>query len=93
MLSPSLVCNAFCLAAGHVLSGQMQSSVPSTEAVLNLYHLLRDSDTDLRQPVALEQQLMQDNHLDTDVGKSMLQLLQVSVFLVVASLPSRPAYP
>ena len=64
----------------------MQGNVPTTEAVLHLYHLLRESDTDLRQPVALEQQLMKDSQMDSDVGKSMLQLLQVSVALANGNL-------
>jgi len=51
--------------------------VPSVEAVINLYHLLSESGTHLRQPVALEEQLMKDKRMGADVGKSMLQLLQV----------------
>ena len=51
--------------------------MPSVEAVLSLYHLLTQSDTPLRQPVALEEQLLKDKHMDADVGKSMLLLLQV----------------
>ena len=56
----------------------LQQELPSVPAVLNLYHLL--SDSDLRQPVALEEQLLKDQHMDTDVGKSMLQLLQVTLY-------------
>ena len=55
-----------------VLQGQM----PSVQGVLNLYHLL--SESDLRQPVALAEQLLKDQNMDSDVGKSMLQLLQVN---------------
>ncbi len=51
--------------------------MPSVEAVINLYHLLSESGTHLRQPVALEEQLMKDKRMGADVGKSMLQLLQV----------------
>ena len=49
------------------------------QAALDLYHILSESDTDLRQPVGLEKQLLQGQSLDEDVGQSMLQLLQVSL--------------
>ena len=39
--------------------------------------MLSKSDTQLRQPVGLEEQLMSDTRLDSIVGMSMLQLLQV----------------
>ena len=48
-----------------------------TETAVELYSILSESDTNLRQPVALETQLLQDERMDSDVGKSMLQLLQV----------------
>jgi len=44
---------------------------------LDLYNILSKSDTDLRQPVGLADQLLKDNEMDTEVGKSMLQLLKV----------------
>lgn len=39
--------------------------------------MLGESSTHLRQPVALETQLLDIDHMDTEVGNSMLQLLQV----------------
>ncbi|KAA6423770.1 MAG: hypothetical protein FRX49_06341 [Trebouxia sp. A1-2] len=53
-----------------------QATTPSVETVINLYHILSESGTHLRQPVALEEQLMKDKRMGSDVGKSMLQLLQ-----------------
>jgi len=44
---------------------------------LDLYHILSESGTDLRQPIGLKKQLLQTYSLDADVGQSMLQLLQV----------------
>ena len=55
----------------------VQGQPPPVQDALDLYHILSESDTDLRQPVGLEKQLLQDNSLDADVGQSMLQLLQV----------------
>ncbi|KAL0024530.1 hypothetical protein WJX79_001991 [Trebouxia sp. C0005] len=55
-----------------VISGQAQSS----DTALELFNLLSSSDTKLRQPVGLEMQLMQDMRMDSDVSRSMLQLLQ-----------------
>ena len=55
----------------------MQAEVPAIERVINLYKLLSESDTHLRQPVALEQQLLKEQRMGSDVGQSMLQLLQV----------------
>ncbi|DBA82086.1 TPA: hypothetical protein ACH3X1_016801 [Trebouxia sp. C0004] len=50
--------------------------VPTVQDALDLHFILSKSDTDLRQPVGLEEQLMADNRLDSIVGMSMLQLLQ-----------------
>jgi hypothetical protein len=47
------------------------------QAALELYDILSESNIDLRQPVGLEEQLLKDDVLDTEVGQSMLQLLQV----------------
>ena len=44
---------------------------------MELYNILSESNTDLRQPVGLEEQLLKDDALDSEVGQSMLQLLQV----------------
>ncbi len=61
---------------------EMQGQAQSTDTALELFSLLSSSDTKLRQPVGLEMQLMQDMRMDSDVSRSMLQLLQVchSVF-------------
>jgi len=48
---------------------------------LDLYHILSESGTDLRQPIGLKKQLLQEYSLDADVGQSMLQLLQVTFTL------------
>ena len=47
------------------------------QAAMELYNILSESNTDLRQPVGLEAQLLKDEALDSEVGQSMLQLLQV----------------
>ena len=47
------------------------------QAALELYDILSESNIDLRQPVGLEEQLLKDDVLDSEVGQSMLQLLQV----------------
>ncbi|KAL3144948.1 hypothetical protein ABBQ32_003454 [Trebouxia sp. C0010 RCD-2024] len=48
------------------------------EVALELYNILSESDTNLRQPVGLENQLMK-NSLGSEVGQSILQLLQGNV--------------
>ena len=60
------------------------------QTAMDLYHILSDSNTHLRNPVALETQLLADEGMDDEVGKSMLQLLQVRLSLVspFLSLPS-----
>ena len=55
----------------------LQGKLPQVQAAMDLYHILSESDTHLRQPVALETQLLADEDMDDDVGRSMLQLLQV----------------
>ena len=54
-----------------------QGITPSVEVALELFNMLSRSDTKLRQPVGLETQLLQDMRMDSDVSRSMLQLLQV----------------
>ena len=54
----------------------LQGDVPPVQVALELYNILSESDTNLRQPVGLENQLMK-NSLGSEVGQSMLQLLQV----------------
>ena len=48
------------------------------QAALDLYRMLSEPGVDLRQPVRLASQLLMDNaNMDSEVGQSMLQLLQV----------------
>ena len=54
----------------------LQGDMPPVQTALDLYHILSESDTNLRQPVGLESQLLQHS-LGSEVGQSMLQLLQV----------------
>ena len=42
-----------------------------------LFHLLSQANVDLRQPISLEEQLMEDSDIDADVGAAMVQLLKV----------------
>ena len=52
------------------------------QAALDLYRMLSEPGIDLRQPVRLASQLLTDNvNMDTEVGQSMLQLLQVCLQL------------
>ena len=55
----------------------LQGTMPKVQMALQLYNILSESDTNLRQPIRLESQLLQDARMDSEVGKSMLQLLQV----------------
>lgn len=54
----------------------VQGFCPPVQAALEVYRLLSAPGVDLRQPVRLEKQLLKEQ-LDTEVGASMLQLLQV----------------
>jgi len=57
----------------------LQGIPPSVHTAVELYNVLSKSDTaSLRQPVGLEQQLLKDNEMDSEVGQSMLQLLKVT---------------
>ena len=59
----------------------LQGITPSVHTAVELYSVLSKSDTaSLRQPVGLEQQLLKDNEMDSEVGQSMLQLLKVLTF-------------
>ena len=60
----------------------VQGDVPPVEIALELYSILSESDTNLRQPVGLENQLMK-NSLGSEVGQSILQLLQVRISLLL----------
>lgn len=56
----------------------LQGFCPPVAAALELYRMLSEPGIDLRQPVSLENQLLTDNaEMDSEVGQSMLQLLQV----------------
>ena len=52
--------------------------MPQVATALDLFNILSQSGINLRQPVALEKQLLRVERMDSDVGRSMLQLLQVS---------------
>lgn len=56
--------------------GALQGHAAPVEVALELYNILSESDTNLRQPVGLENQLLK-NSLGSEVGQSILQLLQV----------------
>lgn len=47
-------------------------------SALELYQVLSKSDTNLRQPIELENQLLKHMTMDSEVGQFMLQLLQVT---------------
>lgn len=64
----------------------MQGYCPPAQAALEVYHLLSDPKTALRQPVGLEQQLL-NRGLDSDVGQSMLLLLQVRLCSTQPCMP------
>lgn len=69
-----------CLLPGiaHSLILGVQGFCPPVQAALDLYRMLSKPGVDLRQPVRLENQLLVNNvDMDTEVGQSMLQLLQV----------------
>lgn len=69
------------------------------ERLLDLHTMLTGCTTELRQPINLEQQLLQTSGSDTEVAASMVQLLQVwnphaSLKHVFASiLASKPGCP
>lgn len=62
----------------HLLQGK---EAPSVQTAMDLYHMLGESSTHLRQPVGLETQLLDVEDMDSEVGNSMLQLLQVTLCL------------
>ena len=59
---------------------------------MELYNMLSESGTNLRQPVGLENQLLKNQRMDSDVGKSMLQLLQVLLLALALPAPQLKAY-
>ncbi len=52
------------------------------QEAVDLYSMLSDSDTNLRQPIGMASQLLQEG-MDSDVAQSMLQLLQVRLHLML----------
>lgn len=59
-----------------IISLWLQGNAPPLQQALELHSILSQSDTNLRQPVGLEEQLLM-GRMASDVGKSMLQMLQV----------------
>ncbi len=53
----------------------MQGSIPPLQQALEPHTILSQSDTKLRQPVGLEEQLLM-GRMGSDVDQSMLQMLQ-----------------
>ena len=51
--------------------------MPDNDDTVALFHLLSQANVDLRQPISLEEQLMEDSDIDADVGAAMVQLLKV----------------
>ena len=58
-----------------LLFAGVQGSTPPLQEALELHTILSQSDTNLRQPVGLEEQLLM-GRMGSDVGQSMLQMLQ-----------------
>ncbi|DBA80258.1 TPA: putative 3',5'-cyclic phosphodiesterase pde-3 [Trebouxia sp. C0005] len=59
-----------------LLQNLIMGRTPDNEETVALFHLLSQANVDLRQPVSLEEQLMEDNDMDADVGLAMVQLLK-----------------
>ena len=57
------------------------------QQALELHSILSQSDTNLRQPVELEEQLLL-GRMRSDVGQSMLQMLQVHILLLTLVAPA-----
>lgn len=56
----------------------MQGEAVGMPQILDLRQILTESNTDLRQPIGLERQLLENcQSTDGEVGLSMLQLLKV----------------
>jgi len=55
----------------------LQGEQPAVERLLELHNMLTGCTTELRQPINLEQQLIQTTGSDSEVAASMVQLLQV----------------
>ena len=55
----------------------LQGEQPPVQRLLQLHNMLAGCTTELRQPINLEQQLIQTTGADSEVAASMVQLLQV----------------
>ena len=55
----------------------LQGEMPSNDETVALFHLLSQANVDLRQPISLEEQLMDDSEMEAEVGLAMVQLLKV----------------
>ena len=55
----------------------LQGEKPPIARLLSLHSLLTGCTTELRQPINLEQQLLDSQGADSEVAASMVQLLQV----------------
>ena len=55
----------------------LQGEMPSNDETVALFHLLSQANVDLRQPISLEEQLMEDSEMEAEVGLAMVQLLKV----------------
>ena len=77
-----------CLADAWVQGRQVQS-----KQAVDLYNMLSESGTNLRQPVGMESQLLKDSAMDSDVAQSMIQLLQVQPLAPPPPLPLLPPPP
>ena len=74
----------------HVQRCTLQGNIPSLQQALELHSILTQSDTNLRQPVALKEHLLR-GRMGSDVAQSMLQMLQVSYGTYVFSCLSSDA--
>ncbi|KAL3145352.1 hypothetical protein ABBQ38_001609 [Trebouxia sp. C0009 RCD-2024] len=54
----------------------IMGKTPNNDDTVALFHLLSQASVDLRQPISLEEQLMEDSDIDADVGAAMVQLLK-----------------
>ncbi|DBB02619.1 TPA: putative 3',5'-cyclic phosphodiesterase pde-3 [Trebouxia sp. C0006] len=57
------------------LQNAIMGRAQDVQEAVDLYNMLSDSDTNLRQPIGMANQLFQEG-MDSDVARSMLQLLQ-----------------
>lgn len=92
MIASPLIAEAY--AHHHVLmccdpaTSYVQGEIPSNDETVALFHLLSQANVDLRQPVSLEQQLMEDSDMEAEVGLAMVQLLKVRLLAMQYHCPS-----